>query len=501
MYEKASVGHAGLHSDFGAKSRSFFSELSRGSCQGDAAVKVRVFFIAELVTVVSPTLREITCLHSQFSTLSFLVDPKDHFTMKTYILKLALVLPWSIPACSAFVLIQPRAMRHHTPSTTAVSYTNSNTDVLPFVLRPFDLNGDGKLDDKDIRIFQSNVVNALDLNGDGEINEKDAWRALQLVVISWALTVSPVAAKGGGGGGGGGGHGGGGHSYSSSYHSFSSSSGSSRQYHSSGGGHYYVPSSHSGSYIDYYPTTQVLEPYGRKWYGRNRKYNKPWNPAACYDLPGEGEIMNILLQEPEPLFHSSYYGPGVVQKVNEPTCMFDVNVGGSIQSFKTPRNWEVRGELMCSLFVTFHIVVVGHELWLAEKKLQDKLFDEELLFDEEFARQRGSKEFQLYPIPASGKYIGSTQESDGANQAIEVKLHFDEETRTITGSGYDSNDGNYSLDGEWVCDKVKWTEYYNGFTVKVRGELIKDGTKIDCRFVSTRGIRGTFNLCAKKFSD
>jgi hypothetical protein len=401
-------------------------------------------------------------------------------------LRILLVLSFSLPACSAFALIPPKnaGLSNINRATSALNYANGNKDdVLPFTLRLFDLNGDGKIDEKDLQIFQRNTVERLDLNGDGELNEKDLAKALQLVIFSWALSASPAAAKGGGHGGGGGGHGGGGHSSSSRSSSFRSSGGGGRSY--------------SGR------SNNDFKAYYRQWYGRNSKYDKPWNPAACNDLPGEGEEVKVATGPYS-------YAPAVVTTANGDMCTFSVQVlqqqsksgdsavdDGStfIQSFHTMRNWGDTDLLLPLYCVPLSLIAaVGETVSRIQAYQKDKAFDEA------FARQAALEETGNRAIPTSGKYTGSTQESDGANQAIKVDLHFNEETREINGSGYDSDDGRYSVEGEWIGSKVKWTESYSreGFTVEVRGSLNKDATKLDCWFVASRGVRGTFVLRKKQ---
>jgi hypothetical protein len=101
------------------------------------------------------------------------------------------------------------------------------------------------------------------------------------------------------------------------------------------------------------------------------------------------------------------------------------------------------------------------------------------------------------PPPTSGLYSGSTIESDGSEQGISVDLHFAPDG-SVEGRGNDSDDGPYTIQGKWTDKHIKWTESYmhgpNGsFTTTVRSSFRFSGN-LDCRFVSSKGVRGQFSL-------
>lgn len=180
------------------------------------------------------------------------------------------------------------------------------------------------------------------------------------------------------------------------------------------------------------------------------------------------------------------YKTGVVEGADETTCNFEVGFseGRATKLLHTQQNWVA---LLPAYAIVCYLGVVS--LLTLGNKMQDDWFDAA------FARELGDLSF----VPTSGSYTGFTKESDSSSQAVNVQLHFDEETGEVQGSGYDSMDGKYTLDGEWAGNKVKWIESYNeGFTVAVRGKVWNGGTKMDCSFVSSRGIRGSFNISRKK---
>lgn len=114
-----------------------------------------------------------------------------------------------------------------------------------------------------------------------------------------------------------------------------------------------------------------------------------------------------------------------------------------------------------------------------------------------FDAQMGMGVSRVVPPPTSGVYRGSTTESDGAEQAIFVSLEFAPDG-TMKGNGDDSDDGSYTIKGKWTKNCAKWEEtYLNGpngrFTTTVRGRF-ETPDNLDCRFVSSKGIRGQFAL-------
>lgn len=412
-----------------------------------------------------------------------------------------------LPVYAAFVLSPPsqatkRLSYYPRHDRSAIRYTNGKDDeeekisalFFPRMRHSFlDLNGDGKIDEQDLDVLQQRIVQCLDVNGDGHLDEKDAIQVLHLVILSWTLSATPAVAKGGGhGGGGGGGH-------SSSHHSSVHHSTTHRRAAGSS-----IGQSHYDS-----------RGYYRTWYGRNSIYDKPWNPAACRDLPGEGERIKVVSS---PSLFSNRHVPAIVTAVDEATCSFSVqgiqdNLNGpsvsdddafATQSFQTTRNWEDDDSLAFLLFSSLSLFVMGvNAVNMACFQAQNEWFDKRFVV----ARQATAMEEHDFlstttrqATPTSERYVGTTRESDGANQDIQVKLHLDEETRTIHGSGYDSDDGNYSVEGEWAGKMVKWKETYRngGFTVDVRGHWNEDASEMDGWFVSSRRIRGTFVLRKKK---
>jgi hypothetical protein len=114
-----------------------------------------------------------------------------------------------------------------------------------------------------------------------------------------------------------------------------------------------------------------------------------------------------------------------------------------------------------------------------------------------FDAQMGMGVSGIVSLPTSGVYRGSTAESDGAEQAIFVSLEFAPDG-TMKGNGDDSDDGSYTIEGKWTKNCAKWEEtYLNGpngrFTTIVRGRF-ESPDNLDCRFVSSKGIRGQFIL-------
>ena len=295
--------------------------------------------------------------------------------------------------------------------------------TIPPALAFFDVNSDGKLDEKDLVPLHSNI-------------KKDVAAALSIGLLCWALSASPAHAKGGGHGGGGGGS----------------------------GGRYGGDSS--------YPA------YKRSFSGKNEKYNRPFDPKACSNLPGEGELIGFLIDR-------GPYVKGVVVSVDESNCRAVAAEleGGSAELLQTDRNWInwAQPALFASLFSA---AVVGDQI----DKKKDKDFDR-IIFEDELFVTEGAP-------PKSGRFVGETMESDGSIQIVRANLQFANKGK-ISGSGADSVDGSYRVQGAWKGSRVRWVESYNeGFSVTVRGDVKEDGT-IDCRFRSSRGIQGRFKLKKK----
>ena len=119
-------------------------------------------------------------------------------------------------------------------------------------------------------------------------------------------------------------------------------------------------------------------------------------------------------------------------------------------------------------------------------------------FDEEFDKEFKYCKRNIFKKPRSGYYYGSTTESDSTEQAVFSQINFKPDGQ-VTGRGRDGNDGDYTINGQWTPSKVKWTEIYEGgpngnFKVAVRGKFNTATKTIDCKFTSTKGLRGKFIL-------
>lgn len=108
--------------------------------------------------------------------------------------------------------------------------------------------------------------------------------------------------------------------------------------------------------------------------------------------------------------------------------------------------------------------------------------------------------------PASGEYWGASDESDEGDQAVRTTLKFHKDGK-VTGRGVDGVDGAYRITrGRWGkldtdgerSRSVAWVEVYDeGFKVAVEGKYVTGNGMIEGRFVSSRGVRGTFDLSKK----
>lgn len=96
--------------------------------------------------------------------------------------------------------------------------------------------------------------------------------------------------------------------------------------------------------------------------------------------------------------------------------------------------------------------------------------------------------------PADGLYLGESAEDDAGDQDVSTKLTFHPDG-TVTGEGYDSVDGFYTIkEGRWGAKKVGWVEQYaEGFKVALRGQVRPDGT-IYSLWASDRGVGGSATL-------
>jgi len=108
--------------------------------------------------------------------------------------------------------------------------------------------------------------------------------------------------------------------------------------------------------------------------------------------------------------------------------------------------------------------------------------------------------------PASGEYWGASDESDEGDQAVRTTLKFHRGGK-VTGRGVDGVDGAYRVTrGRWGkldtdgerSRSIAWVEVYDeGFKVAVEGKYFTSNGMIKGRFVSSRGVRGTFDLSMK----
>ena len=309
----------------------------------------------------------------------------------------------------------------------------------------FDFNQDGKVDTHDLAFL---VTRSLDINKDGKIDEKDAQVFLSAAILSWALMVSPAYAKGGGG----------------------------------GGGHF--SSSASSSAPSYAPYRRPYRRSSNKWSTTYR----PTDPLACSDLPVQNELLDVLVDK-----NRGTYATGVVTTVDENHCRFQadlVNDGGfsqyrgrrKLSSHRNFLDWILPASIATAAAACTAAEMVDRK-W-------DHTFDDDFFgFESELTLNT------TVSRPESGRYVGSTSESDGMNQNVATILKFDE-SGGITGSGKDSYDGSYKVVGTWNNRKVRWTERYADFETTVRGEIDHQGL-IKCRFHSSRGVRGRFDIQKK----
>ncbi|CAB9506800.1 expressed unknown protein [Seminavis robusta] len=355
---------------------------------------------------------------------------------------------------------QLRFVNEGHPQDEVFAVTDSKTEM-PFPWKCLDINKDGKVDFHDLAFI---VTTALDANQDGLVDEKHVQAALSVSLLLWMLMVSPVQAKGGGGG-----HGGG------------------------GGGH----SHYSGSMSTF--DQPEYDPYRRP---NRREANRmvqlrPFDPNACADLPVEGEVVDVLVDD-----WRGNYVPGVVNDVQEGSCSFKTDMVGGGKVFQYPasrrltsnRNWQnwVAPSIVAGA-VGFVGLIALEEEWNSE---WERNFDDEFLQSTGGETKAAATEIETFPPPCSGSYVGTTRESDGMNQQVQSDLKFYSDGE-ISGDGFDSEDGRYSVSGAWKENKVRWIERYGlRFSVTVRGEVLSDGS-IQCRFTSTRNVRGKFTIQQK----
>lgn len=130
---------------------------------------------------------------------------------------------------------------------------------------------------------------------------------------------------------------------------------------------------------------------------------------------------------------------------------------------------------------------------------------------DELLEELRKDESERAAAPASGEYWGSSDESDAGDQAVRSKLTFKPDG-SIVGSGVDGVDGGYRVTrGRWgrrsssspldslsPSTTVAWIEEYNeGFKVAVKGQYDESTGEIKARFISSRGVSGSFELAPK----
>jgi len=346
-----------------------------------------------------------------------------------------------------------------------------------------DLNNDGKVDIEDLHVVTNNLkLHCLDVNGDGNIDAEDAKTALSIMALFTALLTSsplPADAKGGGHGGGGG------HGHSSH------GRGHGRRSGTPGGG----VNSDDDDMGGFYRPNHTLG-------------MKDFQPTVCWQLPEEGEEIHARYEG------AKDYVPSTVIEVDKSRCEFksiplDDGDGVVVPWTHTQvSNLEVYA--IISLFVGVFALDRGFGSFLKSRDLELE-FEE---FDTVFDRLDKPNSWGVSSSPASGTYTGTATER-GTVQTIESTLEF-KENGSIKGSGSDSMDGEYTINGHWRQDKeestihhqiylVQWKEYYNrGFHVVVQGVMHEKlwtygnstniSNKITGEFTSTREVTGTFEL-------
>lgn len=102
----------------------------------------------------------------------------------------------------------------------------------------------------------------------------------------------------------------------------------------------------------------------------------------------------------------------------------------------------------------------------------------------------------------SAEYWGSSDESDGSDQAVRTTLEFGADG-SLSGHGHDHVDGTYRVtDGRWALVdgevQLAWREAYDqGFSAMCAGVYKADTGRIEASFTSDRGVRGDFSLAKK----
>lgn len=334
------------------------------------------------------------------------------------------------------------------------------------------------------------LVQVLDVNGDGWLDVNDIQTLVPLVLLLWLCMAPPAAAKGGGSG----------RSSSTSGSSYRSSGGSSRSSirssTRSGSSSYDSRSDSYGSSsspsVRSFVDDDLHYPDYRRGRVRDRRYARPFDPAACSNLPGEDEFVKVLVN---PYF--GFYSEGNIVGVNEKLCRFTVAYhepyGDATKTFGSTHNWmdwSIGGAVAVN-FVGMPIVAA---VVRATEDITERVrsMENTVLYEWEKASTK-AESFSCPPV--DGVYVGETVESDGISQSVQVNLKFTEDGE-VEGSGKDSMDGDYIVRGKWSSREIEWTEEYRrgSFFVEVKGIRLGDGNELSCLFRSSNGVTGLFRV-------
>lgn len=323
--------------------------------------------------------------------------------------------------------------------SSTVGETSSQLNMPGPLFNFFDVNGGGIWNTK-------SLIDSLGTNRAGEVNARVFASALLIGLAWWAGCALPANAKGGGGG---------------------SSSGS-----------------YSESYRDSYGSSSFYN-NNPAFKRRFKNYQPIADPRACSNLPTEGELIDVLQRQPKKLGGEFYYVPATVESVNNAKCRFVATAPAFDDDARIAKTLTTERNFM-------HWLIPVGILSLGTASAIDNAFFGDRLNGEDNVPSRLLK---------SGIFEGFTTESDGSIQSVECNLDFqsaDNDYR-ITGSGTDSFDGRYSIEGTRTAYRVHWVEQYDGFSVTVNGRIQKGrGTRINCQFTSSRGIRGRVTLKRRK---
>jgi hypothetical protein len=225
---------------------------------------------------------------------------------------------------------------------------------------------------------------------------------------------------------------------------------------------------------------------------RDNRYARPSDPSACSNLPGEKELVEVLV---DPYY--GFYSEGQIVGVDERFCRFTVAYHGpfghTTKTLGSTHNWMdwSLGGAVAAYFVGMPIVnaVAG----AAEEAIERvRSMGNTVTYEWE---KVSTNEGPFSGPPVDGSYFGETLESDGISQSVQVNLKFTEDGK-VEGSGKDSVDGDYSVHGQWNTREVEWTEKYHrgDFSVNVKGIRMGSGNVFSCLFQSSNGVTGLFRV-------